>query len=272
MKAKGANYNITLGEMKSTILTSSINTDGKGMELSELIYFNGHLLTFDDKTGTVYYIINDKVQRWITLIDCPGRATEKFKSEWATVKDEKLYVGSAGFPWAPTSVNDTTEPTNCGPQWIKIVDAKGNIDNENWKPMYNKLLKATKCKGYITHEAVMWSAIRNRWYFAPRKCSAEAFDSKTDGEKGSNLLISADENFENIEVVEVGRFVATRGFSSFKFLPHSDDTIVIALKTHEDDDTYTSYLTVFGIDGKVYLTDTVLSRKNKFEGVEVLGE
>lgn len=271
VKASGKSFTITLGDLKHTvILNSSINADGKGMELSELIYFNGRLLTFDDKTGTVFYITNDKVHVWIKLSDCPGNDREGFKSEWATIKDEKLYVGSAGFPWTPSSANDS-EPTNCGPQWIKVVDEQGKVENVNWKPMFHKLQKGTKCKGYITHEGVTWSAIRKRWYFAPRKCSAEAFDSKTDGQKGSNLLISVDENFENIQVVEVGEFVATRGFSTFKFLPHSEDTIIIALKTYEDKDhTFHTYLTVFGIDGEVFLPDKLLSGEQKFEGVEFL--
>lgn len=271
IKTNANNFSFTLGAKNSTTLTSSINSNSKGMELSELIYFNGHLITFDDKTGTIYYIVNNKVQPWITMTSCEGSRRYGFKSEWATIKKERLYVGSAGFAWTPSSANET-EPRNCGPQWIKIVDAKGNIENENWKHKFHALQRATTCKGYITHESVVWSGVRSRWYFAPRKCSADPFDERTDGKKGANLLISADESFDKIDVVEVGQAVSTRGFSSFKFLPHSEDTIIVALKTYEDDKSLQTFITVFGIDGKVYLPDTCFSKEDKFEGVEFLSQ
>ncbi|KAI5713456.1 hypothetical protein M8J75_016562 [Diaphorina citri] len=263
------NFTVTVGKLNTVILSSNIDEDGKGMELSELIYYNGNLLTFDDKTGTVFHIVNDKVKPWVTLSNCNGSKADGYKSEWATVKSKKLYVGSAGFPWAPSS-DETVEPKNCGPQWIKIISETGDVQNVNWKPMYNKIQNATKCKGFITHEAVMWSEIQNKWFFAPRKCSLEAFNSSTNHLIGSNILIMTDENFNKIEVVEVGPTLAGQGFSSFKFLPHSDDTLIVALKTHEDDKSFRTFITVFGINGDIYLKDTLISTEDKFEGVEIL--
>jgi len=40
----------------SITLKSKINEDGRGMELSDLAYFNGKLYTFDDRTGIVFQI------------------------------------------------------------------------------------------------------------------------------------------------------------------------------------------------------------------------
>ena len=37
-------------------LKSKINEDGRGMELSDLAYFNGKLYTFDDRTGIVFQV------------------------------------------------------------------------------------------------------------------------------------------------------------------------------------------------------------------------
>lgn len=49
------------------------------------------------------------------------RNAKGFKSEWATVKDELLYVGSMGKEW--------TTPAgafmNNNPQYIKIITPKG---------------------------------------------------------------------------------------------------------------------------------------------------
>ena len=42
------------------------------MELSELVVFNGHLMTVDDRTGVIYKIENNKVIPWVIL---PGLLT-----------------------------------------------------------------------------------------------------------------------------------------------------------------------------------------------------
>ena len=60
----------------------------------------------------------------------------------------------------------------------------------------------------------------------------------------------------------------TRGYSSFKFLPGSDDQIVVALKSEEVNDRYQSFITAFTIDGEVLLDDLQVSEKYKFEGLE----
>lgn len=44
------------------------------MELSELVVFDGRLLTFDDRTGIVYEIVNEqKMVPWVLLVDGDGR-------------------------------------------------------------------------------------------------------------------------------------------------------------------------------------------------------
>lgn len=58
---------------KTVILTSKVSEGGRGMELSELIVFNGHLYTVDDRTGIVYEVINNKVVPWVILSDGNGK-------------------------------------------------------------------------------------------------------------------------------------------------------------------------------------------------------
>lgn len=43
------------------------------MELSELVTFDGRLLTFEDRTGLVYEIVNNQVIPWVLLIDGDGK-------------------------------------------------------------------------------------------------------------------------------------------------------------------------------------------------------
>lgn len=62
------------------VLKSSISMGGRGMELSELVTFNGKIYSFDDRTGIVYNIRDDNsVLPWIILMD--GNGTD-FKGKY----------------------------------------------------------------------------------------------------------------------------------------------------------------------------------------------
>ena len=53
-------------------LTSSLSQGGRGMELSELVVFNGNLYSFDDRTGIIYFVRNNAVYPWVLLVDGNG--------------------------------------------------------------------------------------------------------------------------------------------------------------------------------------------------------
>ena len=56
-----------------------------------------------------------------------------------------------------------------------------------------------------------------------------------------------------------------------RFLPNTNDTIIIALQTSESDKEITnSYLSVFDIDGNVYLESKKIPLRKKYEGLVVL--
>lgn len=54
-------------------LTTSYALKDRGMELSELVVFDGRLLSFDDRTGLIFEIIDDKAYPWLLLMDGNGR-------------------------------------------------------------------------------------------------------------------------------------------------------------------------------------------------------
>lgn len=54
------------------ILESHLAEKGRGMELSELVVFNGKLYSVDDRTGIVYHIDGDKAVPWVILPDGDG--------------------------------------------------------------------------------------------------------------------------------------------------------------------------------------------------------
>ena len=65
-----------------------------------------------------------------------------FKSEWATVKDDQLYVGSMGKEWTTAS----GEYVNDNPMWVKIISPRGEIHSTNWKNNYKRLRSALNIK------------------------------------------------------------------------------------------------------------------------------
>ena len=104
-------------------VTGEYSLKGRGMELSELVTFNGRLLTFDDRTGLVYEMVSERAVPWILLMDGAGKTTKGFKSEWATVKDEVLYVGSMGKEWT-TSAGDFE---SFDPMFVKAITVNGEV-------------------------------------------------------------------------------------------------------------------------------------------------
>lgn len=59
-------------DKKDHILESHLAEKGRGMELSELVVFNGKLYAVDDRTGVVYQIDDTRVVPWVILSDGDG--------------------------------------------------------------------------------------------------------------------------------------------------------------------------------------------------------
>lgn len=252
-------------------LKSTISCGGRGMELSELVVFNGKLFTVDDRTGIIYQL-NMSTDRekatlipWVILPDGNGKESKGFKSEWATVKDQQLYIGGLGKEW--TSAKG--ELIHLNPQWIKIISPTGEVEHVDWHNKYEKLKAAVEIKtpGYMIHEAVSWSEKLHKWVFLPRRASKERYDENEDERRGTNLLITASDDFSDITWTRVGEVFPTHGFSSFKFVPDTDDNIIIALKSEEDHGTIASYIMAFDLNGKILLSEAKIG-DYKFEGIE----
>ncbi|XP_058451518.1 soluble calcium-activated nucleotidase 1 [Malaya genurostris] len=251
-------------------LKSSFSLKGRGMELSELVVFDGKLLTFDDRTGLVYVIDQDNIYPWLLLMDGDGKANKGFKSEWATVKDQVLYVGSMGKEW--TTASGDFENNN--PMFVKAVTVHGEIYHLDWSSNFKNLRNAIGIEwpGYMIHESGVWSSELRRWFFLPRRCSKERYNETRDEHMGCNYLISADESFHSIKPVELKRRNAspTHGFSSFKFLPNSDERIIVALSTEELNGKTSSFISVFDTSGEMLMPETKIPTNYKFEGLEFI--
>jgi len=252
----------------STPLKSKLNEDGRGMELSDLVYFNGKLYSFDDRTGIVFEFDKDHQQAvpQYILMDGNGRSTKGFKCEWATVKDDTMYIGGLGKEW--TTVDG--EILSRDPQWVKTIDSEGRVQHHSWVHVYEALREATGTSnpGYLIHEAVRFHPVSRRWYFLPRRVSFEAYNDIADEKRGANVVISTDEQFGDIKISHIGPAIPTHGFSSFVFVPFRENEVV-ALKTEEVDGEIATYLTVFNLNGHILLEETKIGDV-KFEGIEFL--
>ncbi|BES70355.1 hypothetical protein RE428_13730 [Marinobacter nanhaiticus D15-8W] len=240
-------------------LISLIAEGGRGAEFSELVMFGERLVTFDDRTGLVCEIRNDNqlVPRHILMTGSGDEQFKGFKSEWATLRGDQMIVGSHG-----------KKPQE---EWIKVLDRTYTLQSINWQDNYQRIRDAlgVDAEGYVIHEAAEWHPDRNQWLFFPRKISNEPFDEPVDErEKGSNVLIVADEDFTDIRTLEVGERVPERGVSSFKLVPGRPNEC-IGLKSVEIGDRTETYLFCFDLDGNILQEDTFLGAY-KCEGVEIM--
>ena len=254
-------------------LKGTLSMGGRGMELSELIIFNGRLLTVDDRTGIIYWVHFEKNRKvrlspWIILSDGNGEETKGFKCEWATVKDNHLYVGGLGKEWT------TSEGVvlNFNPMWVKRISITGEVENIDWHDYYVKMRSSAGIEfpGYMIHEAIVWSKIHKQWFILPRRASISKYNDVDDERHGTNFLLRANHDFsEKIDVSRVSELgePATHGFSSFKFIPGTQDTVIIALKSEEYLGNIASYIMVFNIDGTILYPETKIG-DHKYEGIE----
>jgi len=257
-------YTVQWLPKEEKILTSKLNEGGRGMELSELCFFNNKLFSVDDRTGIVFEISGDKAISEYILADGDGKDEKGFKAEWMTVKDGVLYIGSMGKEWVQNGVILSNAP-----QWVKTIDREGRVKHIDWTDYYLLLRKATHTEypGYLLHEAVSWNPVEKKWYFLPRRVSVDPYDPDLDEERCGNIAIVADPSFQQIQVINnVGPLDKVKGFSSFKFIPFRENEIVV-LKTKEKDSIET-YIMVFDLNQeKVLLPETKIG-DIKFEGVE----
>ncbi|XP_029997691.1 soluble calcium-activated nucleotidase 1 isoform X2 [Sphaeramia orbicularis] len=249
------------------VLESHLAEKGRGMELSELVVFNGKLYSVDDRTGVVYQIDGDTAVPWVILPDGDGSVAKGFKAEWLAVKDEHLYVGGLGKEWTTTE----GEFVNNNPEWVKVVGFRGDVRHENWVPKYHALKSAAgiKSPGYLIHESAAWSDTLKHWFFLPRRASNERYEETADERRGTNLALSCSPDFKDITVSRVGELNPTHGFSSFKFVPNTDDQIILALKSEEDAGKIATYIMAFTLDGRILLPETKIGDV-KYEGLEFI--
>ena len=251
-----------------------LNEEGRGCEMSELVVWRHELYTFDDRTGGVFKVTKDlDLIPEIILMEGDGQNSKGQKTEWATVKDDVLMVGSFGKEYVRGG-----KVTSTNNMWIATIDSNGGVQHIDWKSTYGKIRKQVNAEypGYIVMEAMHWDPVGREWWILPRRISSEPYDEKKDERKGSNIVLVANEAMTTFREMRVGPQIELRGWSSLTFLPNTRNKVIVALKTSEVEDKVSgdadqsSFITVFTSTGEVLLPQTEIPGGVKFEGIEIL--
>ncbi|WKY02068.1 hypothetical protein Q1695_015801 [Nippostrongylus brasiliensis] len=220
--------------------------------------FEGKQLLVHEKSGKVYEIVGDKafVRQNLNKPDL-----QKITPKWWTVKDGNLYVGSTGMKQG----NNT--------HVVKRVSSDGKVvEDLDWTEEYYRIRKGAgygRPEGFMSHEAVRWSEANRKWFLLPRKASELPYNKQTYVEKGARVLLTADADLQNVEVLGIrSGSDRTRGFRDFVFLPKTFETVIVALKvTDVPKEDATSFITVLDIFGNVILDDVPIPGDYQFKGL-----
>ena len=152
-------YTIQMDSSPMRTLKTKHNEGGRGAEFSELTVYDDRLLTFDDRTGDVFEVLNtaDGTHSYVAprfvITEGSGDTDKGMKWEWATVKDGLLYMGSMGKPY--TRPDGSIANTNN--LWIVTLNQDGVLSRFDWAPVYETVRAALGASsGYVIHEAVRW--------------------------------------------------------------------------------------------------------------------
>ena len=135
-----SNYTIRF-ETDSVLLSSRYgHTKNRSMELSAAIKYRNKTFVFCDATNSVMRLKDGKVYPRQQILSGSGKETKPFKTEWATVKNGMIWLGSNGKEW----VNEEGHVVHRMLEWIKTIDRGGQIRNIDWSSNYRALREANR--------------------------------------------------------------------------------------------------------------------------------
>jgi len=74
INAMHSNVSIEWDSSKDQEFENGFSLSGRGLELSELVTYNGQLITVDDKTGFVYIIEDNRLIPWVIIMQGDGHS------------------------------------------------------------------------------------------------------------------------------------------------------------------------------------------------------
>ena len=157
--------------------------------------------------------------------------------------------------------------------FVKTVSHFGDVLHEDWMKRYVDMRAAAGIHypGYMIHESAAWSRRWQQWTFLPRRAHEGRYDDKEDEHHATNMKITANADFNDINLRTLGPLKPEHGFSSFKFIPDTDDELVVALKSKEVDGNLASFIMVYDVTtGATIMDEVTIPGSYKFEGIEFI--
>jgi soluble calcium-activated nucleotidase 1 len=131
-----------------------------------------------------------------------GDTDKGLKIEWATVREDKLYVGSFGKEYTDSKGDIVHSNT----LWVVVVEKDGTVTHQNWNSYYTRMREELGYlhPSYLLHEAIIWSPHHKQWFVLPRRMSREPYNDVEDERRGANTLITANGDFSIVKHREIG--------------------------------------------------------------------
>lgn len=155
---------------------------------------------------------------------------------------------------------------------LKKVSKGGHVEHLDWNLKFNALENhlGISPPGYVMHESVLWSEKNQKWYFLPRQISHENYTAERHPYANANLMITADGGFSHFRNFTIGQANPLYGFSAARFVPGSNDSIIVALRIMEIGDNFSTHLLAFTINGDIILEEEEVLDGLKYEGIEFI--
>ncbi|KAH8045514.1 guanosine-diphosphatase [Aureococcus anophagefferens] len=217
---------------------------GRGAEYSLLEWYGGKL-----RAGKflIKPVENDGKRVRVLLGD--GSKNKGLKTEWSTIKDGKLLIGSTG----KERTDDDGNVVHKGEMWIKALDEAFAVTDIDWSTQYGALRAAAQCPhgaGYMIHDR-------------------QPYDEVIDEAKCCNLMLACDDDFDASKVIAKPAltFLPLRGCSDFLYVPGTNDSHIFVIRTEETiDGEVGTFCSVIDIAGKVLMPEMLFGKQRKFEG------
>lgn len=266
--------------VSDVVISTGYNFNLRGSELSAIVKLSdGSLLVCDNRSGIIYQLFrkddNDYVMIPHQILSYNSRSEKGFRCQWMVFRSPNLFVGSNGKNMKKTTEsrivdrsNEFIYVLNVRPNYAKCEENQFTINGKrlkNWRKIYSNfytLIKVGRDKGFIIHEAVTYSEIHRKWFFAP---------SKIGSSKKYNVLLWMSQCQKQFGIINIDDNQFNGGYSDIKFVPNTNDSLIFATRTFEKaDGGYKSYSTIFTVNGTVVMPNRLISQDRKIAGIEFL--
>ena len=151
---------------------------------------------------------------------------------------------------------------------VKTISKKGIVKTLDWNAIYEAIENYLNLPpiGFVMMEAVLYSATQQTWYFLPRSLHRAPNDSST-----CSFVVVSTNNFSSFKTISLeGKLDTRSGFAAARFVPGTNETAIMALRSLEGDRVFATMIVVFHINSTILLPEQTVSQGVKFEGVEFM--